>query len=315
MKKEIHFCTFNESERYILPEGFTPAEAADDFGIYVYDPSGALTLAAVNPDDERISYEIAGGTEVIAAGAFSANPVLSKIFIPAGVRLIEDGALSNAGGWADDDKGIREVCIDSGNEVYFTENGCVYERLPDKNLKLMLYFDENESPLIRKEVTKIAEKAFFGSFLKRVTFEATGHSISFPNQPFHNEELLLYFGKESRLYDFTLYDGFLMRNHFSPDRLRMICERINVPVDLTEDQKAGFYTHIRGHFEMVFEQLIKHDALETLMLMAETGIFNNKETTDEAIEAFSAAGASRLLKYMIGFGHEKFGEEEFDFSI
>ena len=83
----------------------------DTYGVYEYTDFG-MTLTAVDPEDERRSYEIKPGTVAIAENAFEGQTCLEELLIPASLSHIPEGALSNSGGWSDDSTGIIRIVMD-----------------------------------------------------------------------------------------------------------------------------------------------------------------------------------------------------------
>ena len=315
MARKVHFCTFDDIIEYELPEEYALAEVdGDDFGSYAFDENGEMVLVHVNGADERMSYRIAEGTKTVLQSAFKTNPILEELFIPASVAKIEDGALSNSGSWVDDDKGFQKIEISSQNEKYLANEEGVYERLSDGGRKLIYCLSHKKDILIESDIKDIAEKAFYGKYVQSFEFEMNGCRYSLPGQPFHNEELLMQFGMNGKLYDFTEYDKFILRKHFSPDRLRMMCDRVTQDYDMADETKQKIIEHLHENIDKVCEQLIKKNGFDELRYLAESNILT-LENVEELIAAFNNAGESDMLKYMIEYKHENFEADDFDFSI
>lgn len=305
-------------ENFEMPNGYTdaPSFLDDGYGYYGADENGKTALLAVRIYDERNSYEIQPGCSVIKKEAFEEKGCLNKISIPASVEIIEEGALSNGGGWASEERGIYEIELSKDNKKFVIGSLGLYERLEDGGFKLLLYIEEKENDdiVIGDEIKKIGSKAFYGRRINSVEFSDTGYKYRFPSHAFFMEELLKEFGKNDKLYDFDAYDAFLLRNHFNSERLNMICDRINQHYELTDKKRNELIMHIRDSLKDVLRALSNENAIETLKYMIQTGIFTEDNIT-EAIDILNHTEQRELLTYLIDYKHENFKNEEFDFSI
>ena len=306
-----------EPEPFQVPEGFVRKPfPADEYGYYGTDADGTLTLLGVNPADTRTSYEIQKGCTAVLRNALSDQPFLQEIRIPAEMRFIPEGAFSNSGSWAEEEKGIRTVRIEPGNGFFLTDANGFYEKLPDGGKKLLLYFlpEKKTEVFLSKDIRAVGEKAFYGRTVSRVTFEENGFSYSFPSHAYFREELLKEFGKNGKLYDFEKYDAFLLRKHFNAERLRMTCERLMQPWQLTDQVREALLLHVRSGMNDVVEALDKENAVAELLSMTEAGIFD-RETAEKTIELLNRTGQREMLSYLMDYKMQHFGTEEFDFSI
>ncbi len=304
-------------EDFEMPQGYKGAPLLDDgYGYYGMDENGSIVLLAVRIYDERKSYEIQKGCTCISAEAFEGKGCLEKILIPESVRIIEEGALSNSGGWADEEKGICEIELSKDNKNFVMGNLGLYQKLEDGGFKLLLYIEEKENDdiVIEDEIKQIGRKAFYGRKINSVKFADTGYKYRFPSHAFFMEELLKEFGKNDRLYDFAAYDAFLLRNHFNSERLNMICDRLNQPYDLTDEKRNELIMHVRDSLKDVLRALSNENAIETLKYMIQSGIFTEENIT-EAIDILNHTEQRELLTYLMDYKHENFKNEEFDFSI
>ena len=290
---------------------------ADTLGIFQKDEYGRSILVSVNPGEERKSYDIPEGTYAVAEKAFSEHPELTRISIPASLEVIPDRALSNGGGWASDEKGIDDIRVSSGNDVFFIENGCLYEKLPGQGTRLVRAAKVPENVSIPEHVCIVARGAFSDRKIACVTLRKTGQKIWFPvRHDYYLGVLLDEFGKNGRIYDFSRYDRFLLDNHFNPERIRMICARI---ADCGPDDKETaekLTEHVRRYQEQILECL--SDTGETLHLdcLADIGFFT-ADNMDEIIEYFSRSDRKDLLSWLMNYkhGHLMNNEADFDFSI
>lgn len=306
-----------EEEAFSVPDGFERQYFPEDsYGYYGTDAEGNLTLLGVNPWDHRRSYEIQKGCSAVWNQALSGQPFLQEIRIPAEMREIPEGAFSNSGSWADEEKGIQIVRVDPQNPLFLADAHGFYEKLPCGGKKLLLYFlPEGEAEaVVAADVREIGEKAFYGRTPAKVTFAANGFSYTFPAHAYFREELLKEFGRNGKLYDFQKYDAFLLRKHFNAERLRMICDRLTQPWDLDDGMRERILRHVRTELKDVVEALDKEDAVSELLYMVEAGVFT-KEASEEAIELLNRTGQREMLSYLMDYKHRRFGTEEFDFSI
>lgn len=304
-------------ESFRMPEGFTPVFFPEDsYGKYGRDAEGKLVLLVVDASDAREAYSVQEGCAAIAADAFSEQPRLSALRIPASLREIPEGALSNSGSWADAEKGICRVDPDPANPVFFADEWGFYQKLPEGSVKLLLAFLEEKQGTARigSAVSRIGDKAFYGRPVKKVCFQAENTVYTFPSHAYFREVLLDSFGKNGKLYDFAQYDAFLLRSHFNGERLRMLCDRLTQPTDLSEEMRGRLLAHVRDNIPAVMEALQKEYAAAELLYLLEAGVFT-EECVTQAIEIVNQSDRRELLTYLMDYRHEHFAPAEFDFSI
>lgn len=289
----------------------------DGYGIYETNKSGELYLKGVNSEDEREIYEIREGCAGISENALTGQHMLKCLKIPASVRFIADGSLSNGGSWAEGEKGLEEVIIDPDNENFYADSYGVFEKTATGR-KLLLYLEDNSAKeyetFICSNITDIGSKAFLGRKIYRIRFETNGYSYSFPRHAYFNEELLKSFGKNGKLYDFEEYDRFLLRDHFNADRIRMICERVIQDWEITQDMKERLAAHIKENMSEVIRAAALENAAFELKKMAEAHFFN-ENNIDGAIDELNRTDRRELLTYLMDYKHENLKTADFDFSI
>ncbi len=304
-----------EKEEFSYPPNYRPLfENQEEYGYYGEDEKGRVVLLAVNKYDSRKQYSIREECQAIFESAFEETRELEEIEIPEKLSEIPEGCLSNAEGWAGEYEGIRRVKVNPKNKIFFSDETGLYERLPEGGEKLLLWFEKTEIS-IRKEVKKIGRKAFYGRKPFRFTLEEEACSYSLPGHAFFREELLKKFGKNGKVYDFSEYDGFILRNHFNPERIRMACDRLTQPLDLSEEKREKILAHLNGALPSVMETLAEKNAMEELRYLTSAGFFT-KDNISEAIELLNTSNQREMLNFLMNYKHEELtDEEEFDFSI
>ena len=289
----------------------------DGYGLYKENTDGGSCLEKTDPGDERECYEICEGCTCIGPGAFAGSHYLKELRIPASVRNICEGALSNSGSWAEREKGLEKVIIDKNNKNYIADEHGVFE-LTDHEKKLILYLrdvkKDDNTVVIPSDVISVGDKAFYGKHIEKVIFEKNGFSYSFPKHAFFNEELLKRFGKNGRLYDFEEYDNFLLRDHFNADRIRMTCERITQDWEITPNIKEKLKRHISDALGEALETLAFENAAEELRMMAEAGFFT-EENILGAIDVLNRSDRREMLTYLMDYRNSNLKTADFDFSI
>ena len=289
----------------------------DGYGFYEKDQYGELYLKGVNSEDNRESYEICGGCAGISKDAFKGQHSLKALKIPASVRYIAEGSISNGGSWAGNERGLEKVSIDPENERYCADGYGVFEKKEDGK-KLILYLEDNSvngyETSIRSDINSVGIRAFAGRKIYRVYFEKNGYSYSFPHHAFFNEELLKGFGRNGKLYDFEEYDRFLLRDHYNADRIRMICERILQDWEIPADMKERLKAHIKENMGEALKAAAAENAVFELKKMAEAGFFTEKNI-DESIDMLNRTDSRELLTYLMDYKHENLKTHDFDFSI
>ena len=286
----------------------------DNYGIYEKDENGDITLISVDNNDERRSYAIQVGCVKIGQDALKGQPLLKEITIPASVTDIFEGALSNSGSWADTEKGITSVNVNPENKKFFTDANGLYERTKNGGIKLLLWLGKDKEAVISENISEIGKEAFYGRDIDKAVFQKYGCSYEFPKHKYFKEELLKSFGKNNNIYDFSEYDSFLLRKHYSAERIRLLCGRLRFPIDLSDEMKEKLICHVRDALGDVIDALADENAVSELKALVETGIFD-RDNISCAIEILNDTDRREMLTYLMDYKNENFGCDEFDFSI
>ena len=304
--------TFQEIDEEIA---FWEQQPEGTYGYYETDNEGRKTLALLNPFDEREAYSIEEGTEIISEGTFCGQTYLKKLHIPASVRCIADGALSNAGGWFEGQRGLEAVSVSEENPFFFTRHDYLYKRLENGNRKLVLYFGDSPEITISETVELIAKDAFKGASFKRLSFAANGFSYAFPQKHTYFMEVLQKgFGEGGKKYDFSEYDALLLRDHLNADRIQMICDRLNMPWNMDPQIRMKVRERMENELEDALKALVKEDAFPQLWAMSEAGIFT-EENIDAAIDVLNHSEQREMLHYLMTYKNSHFADTEPDFEI
>lgn len=286
----------------------------DTYGVYEYTDFG-MTLTAVDPEDERRSYEIKPGTVAIAENAFEGQACLEELLIPASLNHIPEGALSNSGGWSDDSTGIIRITLDPENKSFEIIGDCFCEKLKDGEYKLLRVLGSNKKIEISGKIIAAGKDAFKAHTLNEVFLERPQLSIFFPaGHAFHLSELLEGFGKNGKLYDFVQYDRFIMQKHYNPERIKMACERIKHPYEMDTDALEALKTHVSCDVKELRESLMENGDTASLEELASVGAIT-KDNIDLVIEKAIQTESTELLSWLMNYKNENFGNEEFDFTI
>ena len=287
---------------------------SDTYGRYA-EENGRLILESTNPEEERREYAIRPGTYGISKDAFAGQPWLEKLIIPASLECIPEGALSNGGGWASDQKGISEIRIDPENR-HFVQKGCCFcEKLPGGGLRLLRVTGKEENVAVPSEVTAIGKDAFFDRTVLSVFPEGPDATIWFPkDHAFYLKKLLEGFGKNGKLYDFDEYDRFLCGDHFNPQRIKMIRERIGRGYEISAEAAERLLDNLRSHPEEVLEAAAEKGSEETLEDLAAAGFFT-EDNIDWFTDQINRTDRKDLLAWMMNYKNRNYKTVEFDFTI
>lgn len=298
-----------------------------DHGLYKKDQDGNIILFSLDEGIRSGEYHIKEGTAAIARDAFFDLPFLKTIYIPASLKTIPDGCLSNTGSWASEESGITRVNIAPGNSAFTVMDGFFCSRKDDGTFHLIRALDIPENAVIPEEITSAGEGCFSGRKVKSVRIENLGYpsgsdtgspaktTIWFPySHRFYLEILLDNFGKNGKLFSFREYDKQLLFDHFNPERIRMLCARLTDPVDMEE----GFYEKIRqnalAHMEDVMEAVLKDGDTDLLELLAENGLFT-EENISELTDQTGRSMRKDLMFWMMEYKNSHFGVTEEELFI
>ncbi len=286
----------------------------DGYGIYEQTEEGYI-LTGVDQSDERSEYEIIKGTVAIANDAFKGVGTLKKITIPASLKTIPEGALSNGEGWASKNKGIDEIIIDKENSHFMQEGDCFCEVLEDGNLRLLRVTGSNLRVIIPKNVTLIGKRAFLDRLVEEVYIEKTDVTIYFPTEhTYYLRRLLANFGENSEIYDFNVYDNFLLEDSFNPQRLKMACGRINQTYGITNAERDKLKNHLNKYFTDIMKTCETKADESTLTALATAGFFT-ESNIDDAMKMLNESDRRDLLAWMLDYKNDNFARAEADFSI
>jgi hypothetical protein len=305
---------------------------SDGYGLY-----RGKKLVFVDPDDPRTSFAIPEGTESVAQGAFSGREMLEAIRIPASLVDIPEGTFSNVKNPFSKNTGIRMITVEEGNPRFFADGPALYRKDPG-GLTLFRYLGKGGTYRIREGVTRIAKEAFLRAEIRRVEIPGSvrelggdafaectmteaclaGLEIYFPKMDTYLlKGLLRQFGANGKRYDFSLYDRELQSFHINTDRVRMICGRLEHPVDLPGATAATFRKILAGQICRIITMLAKENDTELLKRLESLGMVTD-ENVDLLIDAASdAAGTSakEVLAELMDYKHRALAPHEFDFSF
>jgi hypothetical protein len=120
-----------------------------------------------------------------------------------------------------------------------------------------------------------------------------------------------------KLYDFHLYDQDLLSLHINTDRVRMICGRLENPVDLPEETAAAFRKMISERMTEIVSMLAKENDTKLLKDLELLGMVTD-ENADALIDAASEAAATsgkEVLAELMDYKHRALAPQAFDFSF
>jgi hypothetical protein len=294
-------------------------------------------LISAEPGDTRKFYRIPDGTVSIAPDAFAGQEELEEVVIPASLVRIEEGTFSNAKNPFSKSGGIRTIRVEMGNPRFAVEGQALYRNDPE-GLTLFRYTGTCDTYRIREGVRRIAGEAFLRAEIRRVELpesvkeigadafagctlteaEAPGLKIRFPRtDTYLLKGLLRQFGVNGKLYDFHLYDQDLLSLHINTDRVRMICGRLENPVDLPGETAAAFRKMISERMTEIVSMLAKENDTKLLKDLELLGMVTD-ENADALIDAASEAAETsgkEVLAELMDYKHRALAPKAFDFSF
>lgn len=314
-----------------------PFYRSDGYGLF-----RGQELVSVEAADQRSVYEIPEGTESIAPDAFSDQEELTELSIPASLTGISEGTFSNAKNPFSKRTGIIRIRVEEGNPRFFTDRAALYRRDMDPEkpdgLTLFRFLGKCDTYRISGHVTRIAKEAFLRAKIRRVEIPGSVKEIGedafaecqmtearlgdleicFPKtDTYLLKGLLKQFGANGKLYDFSVCDQELLSFHINTDRVRMMCNRLEYPVDLAEENAAAFRKRIFERMNEIVAMLAKENDTGLLKRLESLGMVT-QENVDGLIDAASkAAGTStrEVLAELMDFKHRALAPQEFDFSF
>ncbi len=294
-------------------------------------------LILADPHDPGNRFIIPEGTESIAHDAFSGLETLEEVHIPASLVEIREGTFSNVKNPFSKNPGIRRIGVAEENPRFFADGPVLYRKDPD-GMTLFRYLGRCGTYRIREGVTRIASEAFLRSEIRRVEIPGSvreigedafadcsmtevclcGLEICFPQtDTYLLKGLLRQFGVNGKLYDFRFCDRELQSLHVNTDRVRMICSRLEYPVDLAEETAAAFRTILSGHIREIIAMLAKENNTRLLKKLESLGMVTD-ENADSLIGAASEAAsgsAKEVMAELMDYKHRALAPREFDFSL
>ena len=285
-----------------------------DRSVYKLTDAG-ITLERVDVDDDTTSYHIKPGTIAVAADAFKPAGFITEVTIPASLKYIPAGTFSNGGSWADKERGIDKINISEGNRNFRNIGNCFCGILSDGSCKLIRVTGSPQKITVPGEITQICRDSFKGCTVSEVRVEAYDTVIYFPvSHAFFLSLLLEGFGKNEKLYDFSDYDAFLLRNHFNAERVRMIKARLEKPYDCSPEMQHKLKSHVLSSFDDICEMLIKSGTADVLEDLACIGFFT-ADNIDDCIESINRAKKDELKMWLLEYKNSRFGFDGFDFTL
>ncbi|MGI6117769.1 MAG: leucine-rich repeat protein [Bilifractor sp.] len=312
-----------------------PYFSSDGYGLYRED-----TLISTDPEDHRTSYAVREGTRKIAPDALAGQEFLEETEIPASLTGIPEGAFSTVRNPFSGHGGLRNISVSRQNPSFFSDGTALFrkpDREPDRGLTLMKYFGRNERYEIGDSVGRIAREAFLLSPVKKVVIPESvqsigpdafadsalcetvlhGRIICFPqSDSYLLKTLLKQFGAGGRLYDFSESDRILLSRHINPDRVRMMCARLEYPTALTDENRTKFRSAISEKLPEIIAMIAKSNDTELLKQLEKLD-FITGERIDRLIDIAGdvRTGRKEVLAELMDFKNRSLGNSEFDFSL
>ena len=317
--------------------------STDGFGLYKTS-EGVKELIAVNASDTRDFYGISEGTVKISPGALQDISTVKTLEIPAEMEIIEEGSFSFTGGRASESNGIEKIVVSQDNKNFLIRYDCLCDRLHDRKdsenknadsyanypdterVRLIRYFGGKKCILDEKAV-RIGDRCFKNTLLEEITFTEKDVNIgdeAFSGCPlryaylpegviffgeedrFTVEKFVLNFGKSEKIYDFNEYDDFLLKQYLTEPRIRMICNRLKNPMDLTEDKKSALENRIKESLSDVIELMATEHNSSTLDDLGELGFFT-AENIDMMIDLTGRLDEKEMTAWFMTYKNRNIG--------
>lgn len=316
-----------------------PYYHSDGYGLF-----RGSCLISVEQTDARPSYAIPEGTRAVAPDAFSGQEDLEELSLPASLVQIPEGTLSNVTNPFSKRPGICRVHVAEDNPAFFTWDDTLYERgafSGDGSAEgdvLFRFLGERDTYRVRSGVRRIAKEAFLRSRIREAVIpeevseigedafaectvtEVTLHDLKlrFPrSDTYLLKGLQKQFGANGKLYDFTFCDQSLIDRHINTDRVRMMCSRLEYPVDLSDETAASFRKILSGHMEEIVGLLAKENDTELLKMLESLGMVTDANIDRLIDRASSMKGTSgkEVLAELMDYKNRALNVREFDFSL
>lgn len=306
----------------------------DGYGLYERDEAG-IRLVAVNSSETRECYEIQEGTREIALNALRDAATIELLVIPESLTVIKEGTLSYNGGVVNENKGVKAVKVSEENPRLCLVSDMLCERLDDRGLKLIRYFG-GEKANIPEEVKIIGFESFKNTNVRKLHLPDSleqikpgaflgcplklcyiGESkISFGDEDrFAMESFLECFGKDGRLYDYTVLDEYLLNQYLTEGRIRMIVTRLKYPKELPEDVEKKLFARVSDELTESVLMLSEADNLDTVEEMGELGFFT-EDNIDLLTRLMSNAEKKEMTAWFMSYKNNNFKKKNgFDFEL
>lgn len=315
----------------------SPWYETDGYGLFRKTEDGQKILEMVEPEDEREFYVVPEGVTAIADGAFENQEYISAIHLPESLKKIEEGALANMRRNFSDDKGIRTITVEAGNPFFFSTDSGFYRRLPEGGLELLRYTGRLSDVKLREDIREIGTAAFLHTDVEKITFtvmpdkiypdafmdckireicfEKTGFTMYLPaTSTYLQKKTVAGFGKNGKLYDFSVYDAVAMDEPVNYEKILMILCRLKNPVDLSEEQEQYFRNLLTEKMNTVLNYLLDKQDIDGVRFLAELGFFT-ADNIDGLIERFNRSEDKQVLAILMDYKNTFLGNQEFDFSL
>ncbi len=306
----------------------------DGFGLYERNESG-VELVAIDISKPVERYNIDESATGISLNALRDALRIGILGIPKNLTDIKEGSLSYNGRVVKDDKGVKSVLVAEGNPKFIVCSDALCEVIDDKTLKIIRYFGsatavipENVSVIgfesfkntpvdrleIGENVKEIKENAFSGCPIKEIVI--CGNYMTFGDEDrFTMESVLEQFGKNGKIYDFTMIDEFLLKEYLTDGRVRMITARLLQPYELSEESKEKLFDKILTSLYEVIDLLAEKNDLDTVEKMGKLGFFT-EDNIDSLIDKVSGENRKELTAWFMAYKNENVSMKGgFDFSL
>ncbi len=314
----------------VLVHGDNRTFSTDGYGLYRGDE-----LIAVNSLDTPETYAVREGTRSIRMGVFDGRRSLRTIHLPASLTEVGEGLFSNNRNQYSAESGITDVTVAPGNARFQRTKNALIER--GDGVKIIRWFGDEEEIDLPGDTEEIGREAFSGRKARIITFPGTLSSIApdaflgcplreirarggefgavFPSgNAYLLKDLLRGFGRNSKYYDFSSYDGMLGAWVPDRDRIEMMLARLRMPCDLPGERAAAYREMIGSHAEDVVRIAAANRDMDLLTAFGEEG-FLEGETAEYAVRYLNEAGLPGMAAYALRKKHEAGASGDFDFSL
>lgn len=99
--------------------------------------------------------------------------------------------------------------------------------------------------------------------------------------------------------------SYALGNEFSNTCIRIAMNRLRFPEQLSPSAKLQYEEYLKEHIEEVLKEKIRHEELEDVRFLAESGLLGKAET-DKAVELASAYQKTELCSYLMDYRRQHF---------